>query len=123
MDITDDVVIVEKLEVDDKEKVIPLAVETEDIKPADIVVVEEDEKVEIVEKKDDPILEPMEVAEVIKIDDIKPEDVDTKVDVVVEENESSKVAAVVPEVPVVDAVVTTTESDPKPKPEEVTKES
>lgn len=108
----------EKIEVD--EKVIS-PIESEEIKPEAIVVEDEIEKekdeVIVVEKKD----EPMEVADVIKIDEVeekKPE-LPTKVELV-EETESSKVA---PVVPVAAVVVATTESDPNPKPEEVTKES
>lgn len=115
----------EKLEVAEKEKVTPPIELEEEINPAEkneVIVVEDlkekekEEVVVVVEKKD----ESMEVAEDIKIDEVeetKPE-APTKIELV-EETESSKAAPVVP----VAAVVATTESDPNPKPEEVTKES
>lgn len=117
----------EKLEVAEKEKVTPPIELEEEINPAEkneVIVVEDlkekekekEEVVVVVEKKD----ESMEVAEDIKIDEVeetKPE-APTKIELV-EETESSKAAPVAP----VAAVVATTESDPNPKPEEVTKES
>lgn len=114
----------EKLEVAEKEKVTPPIELEEEINPAEkneVIVVEDlkekekEEVVVVVEKKD----ESMEVAEDIKIDEVeetKPE-APTKIELV-EETESSKAAPVAPV-----AAVATTESDPNPKPEEVTKES
>lgn len=125
--IVDDVVVMEaktiettpeKIEVDEKEKDIS-PIKSEEIKPEAVVEDEkekekENDEVIAVEKKDDP----MEIVESIKLDDVedvKPE-LSTKVELV-EETDSSKVAPVVPI-----AVTATTESDPNPKPEEVTKE-